>query len=149
MFIVNIGLLYFMYEWYNLTVKYRGDWGTLGLQHIETGLFNRNYCDLFASWSMVPKPKNFHFPPCLNLGSFFYMKITFLGWSISVSIDHVILDFPMILVVSYTCAITLSLMYNGLLQIHPTQNLWIISEMRSVRVSQSAPKLSQGAPSLS
>ena len=40
------------------------------------------------------------------------MKITFLGLSISVSIDHVILDFPMILVVSYTCAITLSLMYN-------------------------------------
>ena len=66
MFIVIIGLLYIMYEWYNLTVKYRGDWGTLGLQHIETGLFNRNDCDLFASWSMVPKLTNFHFPPCLN-----------------------------------------------------------------------------------
>ena len=36
-----------------------------------------------------------------------------------------------------------------LVQIHPTQKLWIISDMRSVRVSQCAPKLSQGAPSLS
>ena len=124
MFIVNIGLLYIMYELYNLTAKYWVDWGTLGLQHIETGLFNRNYCDLFASCrSMVLKLTNFHFPPCLNLGPFFYMKITFLGCSISVSIDHVILNFLLILVVSYTCAITLSLMYNGLLQIHPTQKL--------------------------
>ena len=33
MFIVNIGLLEaYMYEWYNLTVKYMGDWGTLGLR---------------------------------------------------------------------------------------------------------------------
>ena len=50
----------------------------------------------------------------------FYMKSSFLGWSIFVSIDHVILEFPMILVVSYTCAITFLLTYNGLLQIHPT-----------------------------
>ena len=35
-----------------------------------------------------------------------------------------ILYFPVILVVSHTCAITLSLMYNGLLQIHPTHKLW-------------------------
>ena len=51
----------------------------------------------------------------------------------------------MILVVSYTCAITLSLMYNGLLQIHPTQKL---NNIR-YEVSQCAPKLSQGAPILS
>ena len=76
MFIVNIGLLYIMYEWYNLTVRYREDWSTLGLQHLETGLFNRNYCDLFASWSMVPKLTNFHFPPCLNFGPFLAPAVT-------------------------------------------------------------------------
>ena len=59
-----------------------------------------------------------------KLRSIFYTKSTFLRWSIFGSIDHVILDFPMILVVPYTCAITLWLTYNGLLQIHPTHKLW-------------------------
>ena len=39
--------------------------------------------------------------------SIFYMKNIFLRSSIFGSIDHIILDFPMILVVSYTCVITL------------------------------------------
>ena len=94
------------------------------------------------------KTNQFPFSTLFKLRSIFYMKLTFLGWSMSVSIDDVLLDFPMILVVSYTCAITLSFMYKGLLQIHPTQKPWIISDMRSVRVSQCAPKLSQDAPSL-
>ena len=61
------------------------------------------------------KSNQFPFSTLFKLRSIFYMKITFLWWSISVSIDHIglILDFPMILVVLYTCAITLSLMYNG------------------------------------
>ena len=42
-----------------------------------------------------------------KLRSIFYTISTFLGWSMFVSIDHVILDFPTILVASYTCAITL------------------------------------------
>ena len=52
------------------------------------------------------KTNQFLFSTLFKLRSIFYMKITFLGWSISVSIDHVILDFPMICVISYTCAIT-------------------------------------------
>ena len=58
-----------------------------------------------------------------KLRSIFFVKISFLGSSIFGSMDHIILDFPMILVESYTCVITLQLMYNGLLQIHPTHKL--------------------------
>ena len=133
-----------MCEWYNLTVKYRGDWGILR-QACLTEIILRFARQLVND----SKTNQFPFSTLFKLRSIFYMKITFLGWSISVSIDHVILDFPMILVVSYTCAITLSLMYNGLLQIHPMQKLWIISDMRSVRVLQCSPKRSLGAPSLS
>ena len=42
-----------------------------------------------------------------KLSSNLYMKNSFLGSSIFGSIDHIILDFPMIVVVSYTCVITL------------------------------------------
>ena len=54
----------------------------------------------------------------------------------------------MILVVSYTCAITFLLTYNGLLQIHPTHKIWyqIWGQSGCLNVLQ---KLSQGAPSLS
>ena len=100
-----------MYEWYNFTVKYRGDWGTLGLRaHWDRPVWQKLYCDLFVNGT---KTNQFPFSTLFKLMSIFYLKITFLGWSISVSIDHVISDFPMILVVSYTGAITLSLMYNG------------------------------------
>ena len=117
--------------------------------YIYRNYWNRKLLQFVSQLVNGTKTNQFPFSTLFKLRSIFYIKITFLGCSISVSIDHIILDFPMILVVSYTCAITLSLMYNGLLQIHPTQKLWIISEMRSVRVSQCAPKLSQGAPSLS
>ena len=146
-----------MYEWYNLTVKYRGDWGTLGL-HIETGLFDRNYIAICspAGQSMVPKLTNFHFPPCLSLGPFFIWKYE-KWWSISVCIDHGLLDFPMILVVSYTCTITLSLMYNGFASNTPhTKTMNNIRYEVSLnvpqnclkvpRVSEGAPKVFQGAP---
>ena len=69
-----------------------------------------------------------------KLRSIFSMKISFLGSSIFGSIHQIILDFPMIFVVSYTCVITLQLMYNGLLQIHPTHKLWYQMWARSVRV---------------
>ena len=52
------------------------------------------------------KTNLFPFSTLFKLRSIFYMKITFLGWSISVSIDHVMFDSPMILVVSYTGVIT-------------------------------------------
>ena len=58
-----------------------------------------------------------------KLRSNLYMKNSFLRSSICGSIDHIIRDFPMILVVSYTCLITLELMYNGFLQIHPTHKV--------------------------
>ena len=75
------------------------------------------------------------------------------------SIDNVILDFPMILVVSYTCAITLSLMYNGFASNTPhTKTMNNIRYEVSLNVpqnchkvpriypSEGAPKVFQGAP---
>ena len=66
------------------------------------------------------------------------------------SIDHVILDFPMILVVSYTCAITLSLMYNGLASNTPHTKTMNVPQnclkVPRVYLSEGAPEVFQAAP---
>ena len=83
----------------------------------------------------------------MALDDHYLLHEIFLGWSISESIDHVILDFPMIFGVSYTCAITFLLTYNGLLQIHPTH--WYDIRYEVSQGVSFCPKMSQVAPSLS
>ena len=79
----------------------RGDWGNLEIWGTlrQACLTRKLLCDLCAIWSMVPKLTNFHFPPYIANGCWtsltlnklvhFYIKSTFLGWSIFGSIDHV------------------------------------------------------------
>ena len=137
-----------MYEWYNLTVKYRGDWGTLGL---GTGCLTEIILRFVHQLVNGTKTNQFPFSTLFKLRSIFYMKITFFRM-INICVygsrnTWFPYDFDGIV---HLCYHLISYVYiMVLLQIHPTQKLWIISDMRSVRVSQCALKLFQGAPSLS
>ena len=84
----------------------------------ETGLFDTEILRFVRHLVNGTKTNRFPFSTLLlmaighpwqacKLRSIFYMKSSFLGSSIFGFIDHIILDFPMILVVSYTCVITL------------------------------------------